>query len=75
MGILDKLTTGGSPLSRNNGAQPTNIAVPANSTLHNQYSINGTPNQVGKPAPSILDLDGQIPSWNYRDNAPEGKSF
>jgi len=43
--------------------------------LHNQYSINGTPNQVGKPAPSTLDLDGQIPSWNYRDNAPEGKSF
>ncbi len=27
------------------------------------------------PAPSQLDLNGAIPDYNYRDNAPEGTSF
>ena len=35
-------------------------ALPS-STKHYQYSLNGTPNMVGLPSPSNLDLDGVIP--------------
>lgn len=74
MGLLSKLTTQGSIFSRNNGG---NISVPnhKDSKLHNKYSITGDPNQPFKPSPSQLDMNGEIPSNNYRDNVPEGKSF
>tara|TARA_Y100000593_G_scaffold87245_1_gene167394 strand:- start:312 stop:545 length:234 start_codon:yes stop_codon:yes gene_type:complete len=77
MGLLDKLTTGvGSTLSSGNGATPSiPVGATDQSTLHNEYSVNGTPNQPNKPTPSILDLNGVTPANNYRDNAPEGASF
>jgi hypothetical protein len=63
MGLLDKLKTAGSQLSKYDGATPppSNIDVKG-STLHNQYSINGNPNMVGFPKPSLLDLNGNTPS-------------
>ena len=45
------------------------------SKLHDEYSIIGDPNVPNKPSPSQLDLQGEVPSYNYRDNAPEGTSF
>jgi hypothetical protein len=71
MGLLNKLTTDGSQLSQYDGATPppSNIDVQG-STLHYQYSINGTPNMTGFPTPSLLDLNGQTPP-QYLDNLPE----
>jgi hypothetical protein len=74
MAILDKLQTGGSVLSNLNGGQAT-IPNFKDSKLHNTYSINGEPNVPKKPSPSELDLNGAVPSNNYRANAPEGRSF
>ena len=63
MGLLDKLTQNGSTLSQYDGVTPpTDPGVSPTSTKHYQYSINGTPNMVGLPTPSNLDLDGVIPS-------------
>jgi len=72
--LLNKLTVGGSVLSELDGSTPT---VPdfALSKLHDTYSINDTPFIADKPSPSQLDLNGEIPNYNYRDNAPEGTSF
>tara|TARA_Y100000592_G_C5481413_1_gene325767 strand:- start:4975 stop:5211 length:237 start_codon:yes stop_codon:yes gene_type:complete len=71
MGLKDKLTQQGSPLSKNNGGQN---AIPVGATdqskLHFEYSINGNPNQISKPQPSALDLDGQKPLYSYDQNAP-----
>jgi hypothetical protein len=74
MSLKSKLTSGVSTLSSLNGGTPT---VPdfALSKLHDTYSINGNPSQPSKPSPSELDLNGRIPSNNYRDNAPEGRTF
>lgn len=71
MGLLNKLTTDGSQLSEFDGQTPppSNIDVQG-STLHYQYSINGNPNMVGFPTPSLLDLDGVTPP-RYLDNPPE----
>jgi hypothetical protein len=71
MGLLNKLTTDGSQLSEFDGQTPppANIDVQG-STLHYQYSINGTPNMTGFPTPSQLDLNGQTPP-KYLDNLPE----
>jgi len=74
MALLDKLNTLGSTLSNLNGGNAT-IPNFKGSKLHYEYSINNTPNIPDKPAPSQLDLDGKIPSNNYRDNAPEGRTF
>jgi hypothetical protein len=74
MGILDKLQTQGSTLSNLNGT-PGPQPDFKNSKLHNLYSITGVPNVPNKPTPSILDLDGTIPASNYRDNAPENRTF
>ena len=74
MGLLDKLRQLGSILSNLNGG----VASPPDfrgSKLHYEYSINDNPNIADKPAPSNLDLDGQTPPTNYRDNSPEGKTF
>jgi len=74
MAILDKLNTQGSTLSNLNGGQAV-IPNFADSKLHNTYSINGDPNVPKKPSPSQLDLNGEVPGDNYRDNAPEGRTF
>ncbi len=74
MGILDKLQTQGSTLSNLNGA-PGPQPDFQNSKLHNLYSITGVPNVPNKPTPSVLDVDGAIPASNYRDNAPENRTF
>lgn len=74
MALKNKLTTAGSPLSNLNGgtASIPNFKL---SKVHDEYSINGNPPVPGKPAPSILDLNGNIPSYNYRNNTPEGRTF
>ena len=41
------------------------------SQLHAQ-EVNPT---IMKAGHSVHDLDGKVPSSNYRDNAPEGASF
>jgi hypothetical protein len=71
MGLLDTLTQQGSQLSEFDGTTPppANIDVQG-STLHNAYSINGTPNMTGFPTPSLLDLDGITPP-RYLDNPPQ----
>jgi hypothetical protein len=70
MGLLNQLTQQGSQLSQFDGATPppSNIDVQG-STLHNAYSINGTPNMTGFPSPSLLDLNGVTPP-KYLDNPP-----
>lgn len=72
--LLNKLTVGGSTLSELDGTTPT---VPdfALSKLHDTYSINNIPVIADKPSPSQLDLNGETPTYNYRDNAPEGMTF
>jgi len=76
MGLLDKLTSTGSPLSRGNGTTPsTPVGATDQSKLHDIYSIVGTPTIPGKPTPSTLDMGGQKPANNYRDNSPEGRQF
>ena len=74
MSLINKLEVGGSPLSVGNGSTPP-IPNFAGSTLHDTYSINDVPIMPTKPSPSQLDLNGSIPDYNYRDNAPEGSSF
>jgi hypothetical protein len=70
MGLLDMLTTQGSNLSEFDGQTPpiTNQDT-QQSVLHYQYSINGNPNLVGYPNPSLLDLNGITPD-KYEDNLP-----
>lgn len=70
MGLKDMLENQGSQLSQFDGQTPppSNIDVQG-STLHYQYSINGTPNLTGFPTPSQLDLDGVTPP-KYLDNPP-----
>jgi hypothetical protein len=71
MGLQNKLTTKGSPLSKNNGgANQIPVGATDQSKLHFDYSINGNPNQPKKPNPSTLDLDGQKPAYSYDQNAP-----
>ena len=74
MALRDKLETAGSNLSSLNGGTPQ-IPNFAGSKLHDTYSINDIPYIAGKPSPSQLDLNGDIPASNYRDNAPEGRTF
>ncbi len=74
MALINKLQSGGSPLSVLNGETPP-IPDFAASTLHDTYSINDIPIMPGKPAPSQLDLNGSVPTNNYRANAPEGRTF
>ena len=71
MGLKDKLTQQGSPLSNANGG---NIPIPVGATdqskLHFDYSLNGSPNMRQKPSPSSLDLNGQKPANSYDQTAP-----
>ena len=68
MGLKDKLTQQGSPLSK------ANIPIPVGATdqskLHFDYSLNGNPNIPNKPSPSLLDLNGQKPANSYDQTAP-----
>jgi len=71
MGLLNKLNNDGSSLSGYNGATPpTPIGATDQSTLHDQYSLNGNPTVAGVPSPSVLDLDGVTPP-KYTDNLPQ----
>ena len=74
MAIINQLLNQGSIYSNLDGRD---AAIPnfKESKLHNEYSLNGKPGLKNKPAPSILDLNGKIPSNNYRNNAPEGRTF
>ena len=67
MGLLDKLSTTNLGLQ---GVTPPKFGdTAAASTLHNSYSINGNPNLIGKPTPSLLDLNAETPE-KYMDNLP-----
>ena len=78
MGIVDKLNNNGTVYNSGVNSNST-PSIPVGATnlskLHFEYSINGLPNQPNKPTPSILDLNGIIPSNNYRNNTPEGATF
>lgn len=77
MGLLDHLTQNpGSIHSQGNGSTPQiPVGATSLSKLQYTYSINGIPNVPNKPSPSVLDLNGGVPTYNYRDNSPEGTSF
>lgn len=51
------------------GRTQNNVPELVASKMHDQYSINGTPNVISKPQPSQLDLNGKIPT-RYTDNLP-----
>lgn len=85
MGLLDKLTNQGSPLSiANGGSVATNPLATAQSKMHDSYSINGTNASLVNsqfqqyvdgvtnvlPQPSQLDLNGATPT-KYTDNLPQ----
>jgi hypothetical protein len=71
MGLLNKLQNDGSNLSEFDGTTPpVSIGATDQSTLHDQYSLNGNPNQINSPQPSLLDLDGITPA-KYLDNPPQ----
>lgn len=74
MGLKDKLLNQDSNLTNLDGTTPPipNFKL---SKRHFEYSINGNPNIPFQPSPSQLDLNGKVPSYNYKDNAPEGASF
>ena len=71
MGLLNKLQNDGSNLSEFDGTTPpVSIGATDQSTLNDQYSLNGNPNQINSPQPSLLDLDGITPA-KYLDNPPQ----
>ena len=65
MGILDKFLNDGSFLSDLDGGTPS-IPNFKQSILHKTYSIDGDPNLVNKPTPSLLDP--KQPPEKYLDN-------
>ena len=76
MTLIEKLEAGDSTLTSFNGAQPPQMKGSTDaSKLHDEYSVNGIPNVTEKPEPSTLDLNGVVPSNNYKDNLPEGASI
>tara|TARA_R110001599_G_scaffold117706_1_gene286268 strand:+ start:55 stop:288 length:234 start_codon:yes stop_codon:yes gene_type:complete len=77
MGLLNKLQNDGSTLSEFGGATPPiSTGATDQSTLHNQYSLNGAPSMTDMyfnstlPNPAALDLDGVTPP-KYLDNPPQ----
>jgi|694.fasta_scaffold82954_2 hypothetical protein len=74
MAIINQLLKQGSIYSNLNGGDAI-IPFFKGSKLHNEYSLNGKPFLIFKPKPSKLDLNGETPSNNYRNNTPEGRSF
>lgn len=70
MSLKNKLTSGTSNLTAFNGATPSTMSGASDqSKLHNEYSLNGSPNLPLKPSPSQLDLNGITPA-KYTDNLP-----
>tara|TARA_B110000444_G_scaffold180499_1_gene169270 strand:+ start:2349 stop:2684 length:336 start_codon:yes stop_codon:yes gene_type:complete len=75
MGLEDKFTSGGSLYGAGQGGNSANlqserdviIKIKKLSKLHNEYSINDTPNIPGKPSPSDLDLGGVKPKSANKD--------
>jgi len=73
MGLLNKLQNGDANEQSFNGATPpTSVGATDQSTLHANglvdptqpgYSLNGNPNQISDQQPSILDLNGQTPTF------------
>jgi hypothetical protein len=51
------------------GKTQNNVPELVASKMHNEYSINGTPNVKSKPQPSLLDP--QPPIQKYTDNLPK----
>lgn len=70
MGLLDNLPKMNLGLKGQSPKKFQDIAK--DSTLHNEFSINGKGEILGKPQPSVLDLNGKKPA-TYKDNAPEGQ--
>jgi len=63
MGLLDLLTTKGSPMSFNGATVPPGPDGNKKSTLHFKSSINNDPTLgANMPAPSQLDLNAAIPA-------------
>jgi hypothetical protein len=50
------------------GKTQNNVPELVASKMHNEYSINGNPNVVSKPQPSLLDP--KTPLKKYTDNLP-----
>jgi hypothetical protein len=50
------------------GKTQNNVPELVASKVHNEYSINGTPNVISKPQPSLLDP--KTPLKKYTDNLP-----
>lgn len=75
MGIQEKFTQEGSTYGAGSGGNSANLQAERDaiigdkslSKLHFDYSINGNPEILGKPAPSELDLDGITPLAPNRD--------
>jgi len=66
--LLNKLESGQASNQSFNGQTPTTPDF-QQSTLHNEYSINGTPPQFNGslPPPSLLDINGVVPSTALND--------
>ena len=87
MSIAEKLKKDGSALSRADGRDPQKydgVSRLENINLYDSdLDLNGiTPLKYDRQdklssslSKSQLDLDGQTPKNNYRDNAPEGRTF
>tara|TARA_R110001592_G_scaffold90727_1_gene266413 strand:- start:6717 stop:6989 length:273 start_codon:yes stop_codon:yes gene_type:complete len=66
--LLNKLESGQASNQSFNGQTPTTPDF-QQSTLHNEYSINGDPLNNGRfiPAPSQLDINGVVPRTALND--------
>lgn len=68
MGILNKLQSQGSALSKLNGTTPK-VPEFAESKVHDTYSINGNPSLTDLPSPSRLSFEAGL-GGKYVDNLP-----
>lgn len=76
MALLDKYNQGNSTLTHTPLTFPIgSFFNTKESKLHDEYSLNGGPQLPNLPAPSKLDLNGATPKNNYRNTAPEGRTF
>ena len=75
MGLKEKFEQNGSTFGAGQGGNSSNLqserdAVVGDlkqSKLHFDYSVNGNPEILGAPSPSILDLNGKKPKAPNRD--------
>ena len=87
MSIEEKLKKEGSTFSRADGRDPQKYdgvsRLEQINLFDSELDLNGiTPEKYDRQdrlssslSKSRLDLDGQVPKNNYRDNAPEGRTF